>query len=75
MALNGTIMIVAFAPIVGLLWGLSGVQCPGHLFLSVVCIAVLAGGEIQRKMLGERRRGRVGGGVASLGPVSLAGLA
>jgi ACR3 family arsenite transporter len=77
-ALNDAIMIVAFAPIVGLLLGLSAITVPWHtLFLSVVLYIVipLAAAQIWRKLL------IANGGAAALahvlhalGPVSLVSL-
>jgi len=77
-ALNDAIMIVAFAPIVGLLLGISAITVPwGTLFLSVLLYIVipLAAAQIWRQWLLSR-----GGDAAlmqvlhALGPVSLVAL-
>ena len=77
-ALNDTIMVVAFAPIVGLLLGLSAISVPWNtLFLSVVLyivIPVIAAQAWRRALLAR------GGGAAlarmlhRLAPLSLAAL-
>ena len=61
-ALNDTIMVFAFAPIVGLLLGLSAITVPWDtLFLSVVLyivVPVIAAQLWRRALLRARRRGR-----------------
>ncbi len=77
-ALNDAIMVVAFAPIVGLLLGLSAITVPwGTLLLSVVLYIVIP--VIVAQIV--RRRFLAGGGqtaldqlLAKLGPVSLVAL-
>ena len=60
-ALNDTIMVFAFAPIVGLLLGLSSITVPwSTLFLSVVLyivVPVIAAQLWRRSLLAQRRRG------------------
>ena len=67
-ALNDTIMVFAFAPIVGLLLGLSAIVVPWQtLFLSVVLyivIPVIAAQLWRRSLLAQRRRGGAGRGDA-----------
>ncbi|MBL8704306.1 MAG: ACR3 family arsenite efflux transporter [Rhodospirillales bacterium] len=77
-ALNDAIMVVAFAPIVGLLLGLSAITVPwGTLLLSVVLyivIPVIVAQAVRRKLLaqgGEPALQRLHG---LLGPVSLVAL-
>jgi ACR3 family arsenite transporter len=76
-ALNDTIMVFAFAPIVGLLLGLSAITVPWDtLFLSVVLyivLPVLAAQAWRRALLtrGEATLARV---LAALHPVSLSAL-
>jgi arsenite transporter len=77
-ALNDAIMIVAFAPIVGLLLGLSAIAVPWNtLFLSVVLYIVipLIAAQVWRGVLhahgGEDALARV---LRALGPVSLMAL-
>jgi ACR3 family arsenite transporter len=77
-ALNDAVMIVAFAPIVGLLLGLSAITVPWDtLFLSVVLyiLVPLAGAQLWRFMLlntgGEAALARV---LRALHPVSLLAL-
>ena len=70
-ALNDAIMVPAFAPLVGLLLGLSSITVPwGTLALSVllyILVPVVVAGLLRRHALGH-------GGQARLGPVSLAAL-
>lgn len=76
-ALNDSIMVFAFAPLVGLLLGLSAIVVPWQtLLLSVVLyivVPVLAAQLWRRRLLagGERRLAAV---LARLGPVSLTAL-
>lgn len=77
-ALNDTIMIVAFAPLVGLLLGLSSILVPwGTLLLSVLLYIVVpvAIAQVWRRALlrkgGEAALNRI---LAMLGPISLVAL-
>ena len=77
-ALNDAIMVIAFAPIVGLLLGLSSITVPWNtLLLSVVLyiIVPLIAAQIWRRSLlasgGETTLGRM---LKTLGPVSLVAL-
>lgn len=77
-ALNDAIMIVAFAPLVGLLLGLSAITVPWNtLFLSVVLyivLPVILAQLIRRQLLergGERALAKV---LATLSPLSLIAL-
>jgi ACR3 family arsenite transporter len=76
-ALNDTIMIFAFAPIVGLLLGLSSISVPWDtLLVSVglyIVIPVIAS-QAWRRMLLRRGQGVFDGVVARLGPLSMASL-
>jgi ACR3 family arsenite transporter len=77
-ALNDTIMVVAFAPIVGLLLGLSSISVPWDtLLLSVILyivVPVIAAQLWRRSLL--RRGGQVGLGrtLRALAPLSLSAL-
>jgi arsenite transporter len=77
-ALNDAIMIVAFAPLVGLLLGLSSITVPWDtLFLSVVLyIAVpVAVAQIARKrLLASGGQTRLSAALAKIGPTSLIAL-
>jgi ACR3 family arsenite transporter len=74
-ALNDTIMMVAFAPIVGLLLGLSSIVVPWDtLFLSVglyIVVPVVVAQLWRRALL---RRGGLARTLAALGPLSLMAL-
>jgi ACR3 family arsenite transporter len=77
-ALNDTIMVVAFAPIVGLLLGLSSITVPWNtLFLSVVLyiVAPVIVAQLWRRMLltqgGQAALGRT---LHALNPLSLSAL-
>ena len=74
-ALNDTIMVVAFAPIVGLLLGLSSITVPWDtLFLSVVLyivVPVIIAQLWRRSLLGAAALDRT---LRRLGPVSLVAL-
>lgn len=76
-ALNNTIMIFAFAPIVGLLLGLSSIAVPWDtLLVSVglyIVIPVMAA-QLWRRMLLRRGQGAFARVVAQLGPLSMAAL-
>ena len=76
-ALNDTIMVVAFAPIVGLLLGLSAIVVPwGTLVLSVglfIVIPVIVA-QLWRRSLVARGEAALGRTLARLQPVSLIAL-
>lgn len=77
-ALNDAIMVVAFAPIVGLLLGLSAITVPwGTLILSVVLyivIPVIIAQIIRRRMLASGGQAALDRLLAKLGPASLVAL-
>jgi arsenite transporter len=76
-ALNDVIMVVAFAPIVALLLGLSSITVPwGTLVLSVVLYIVIPviAAQIWRRALLARGQAAVARTQAALGPLSLAAL-
>src|SRR4029079_6599132 len=77
-ALNDPIMVVAFAPIRGLLLGLSSITVPwGTLVLSVVLyivIPVIIAQLIRRRLLATGAQAALDGLLARLGPVSLVAL-
>jgi ACR3 family arsenite transporter len=76
-ALNDTIMVVAFAPIVGLLLGLSSITVPWDtLLLSVVLYIVVpvAVSQVWRKVLLARGPQALPNLLANLGPLSLVAL-
>ncbi|MCR6632982.1 MAG: ACR3 family arsenite efflux transporter [Magnetospirillum sp.] len=76
-ALNDTIMVVAFAPIVGLLLGLSSITVPWDtLLLSVVLYIVVpvAVAQVWRKALLARGPQALSNLLAKLGPLSLVAL-
>ncbi|MGE5516893.1 MAG: ACR3 family arsenite efflux transporter [Bacteroidota bacterium] len=76
-ALNDTIMVVAFAPIVGLLLGLSSITVPWNtLLLSVVLYIVVpvAVSQVWRKALLARGPQALSNLLAKLGPLSLGAL-
>ncbi len=77
-ALNDTIMIFAFAPVVGLLLGLSAITVPWDtLFLSVVLYIVIpvAIAQVWRKMLlSSKDENALARTLDRLGPVSLSAL-
>jgi len=77
-ALNDAIMVVAFAPIVGLLLGLSAIIVPwGTLVLSVllyIVIPVIVAQLIRRRLLATSGPAALAALLAKLGPVSLAAL-
>jgi ACR3 family arsenite transporter len=77
-ALNDTIMVVAFAPIVGLLLGLSAITVPwGTLVLSVVLyivIPVIVAQVVRRSLLASGGQAALDRLLARLGPVSLVAL-
>ncbi|MDD3529376.1 MAG: ACR3 family arsenite efflux transporter [Gallionellaceae bacterium] len=76
-ALNDTIMIFAFAPIVGLLLGLSAITVPwATLFTSVVLYIVIPVGlaQIWRKALLKQGQARFDATLATLGHLSILAL-
>jgi ACR3 family arsenite transporter len=77
-ALNDTIMVFAFAPIVGLLLGLSAISVPWEtLFLSVVLyilIPVLVAQAWRRVLLGKGGEPALRRALQRLGPMSLIAL-
>ncbi len=77
-ALNDAIMVVAFAPIVGLLLGLSAITVPwGTLLLSVVLyivIPVIVAQLWRRRLLDRGGEAALQGALGLLGPVSLVSL-
>jgi ACR3 family arsenite transporter len=77
-ALNDTIMVVAFAPIVALLLGLSSITVPwGTLILSVVLyiiVPVIAAQLWRRSLLAKGGQAALGRTLGRLGPLSLAAL-
>ncbi len=77
-ALNDAIMVVAFAPIVGLLLGLSAITVPwGTLVLSVVLyivIPVIVAQLIRRQLLANGGASALAALLAKLGPLSLVAL-
>jgi len=77
-ALNDAIMVVAFAPIVGLLLGLSAITVPwGTLVLSVVLyivIPVIIAQIVRRRLLARGGQAALDRLLAKLGPVSLTAL-
>ncbi|RTL91436.1 ACR3 family arsenite efflux transporter [Ancylobacter aquaticus] len=77
-ALNDAIMVVAFAPIVGLLLGLSAITVPwGTLVLSVVLyilVPVLIAQAIRRGLLARGGQGSLDAVLARLQPLSLVAL-
>ena len=76
-ALNDTIMVVAFAPLVGLLLGLSSITVPwGTLILSVVLYIVVPVivAQLWRRALLRNGPAALGRTLVVLGPVSLVAL-
>ncbi|OHV14990.1 arsenical-resistance protein [Methylorubrum extorquens] len=77
-ALNDTIMVVAFAPLVGLLLGLSAITVPwGTLVLSVVLyivIPVVIAQAVRRILLASGGQASLDRLLGRLGPVSLVAL-
>jgi ACR3 family arsenite transporter len=77
-ALNDTIMVFAFAPIVGLLLGLSAITVPWHtLLLSVVLyivVPVVLAQVLRRQVLARGGPAALRGLLARLQPVSLVAL-
>ncbi len=77
-ALNDAIMVVAFAPIVGLLLGLSAITVPwGTLVLSVglyIVLPVVVAQALRRRLLASGGEAALNRLLAVLGPVSLVAL-
>lgn len=77
-ALNDTIMVVAFAPMVGLLLGLSSITVPwGTLVLSVVLyivIPVIVAQLVRRSLLASGGQAALERLIGRLGPVSMMAL-
>ncbi|MEW6123056.1 MAG: ACR3 family arsenite efflux transporter [Pseudomonadota bacterium] len=77
-ALNDAIMVVAFAPIVALLLGLSAITVPwGTLVLSVILyivIPVIVAQVLRRRLLAQGGQAALDGLLARLGPLSLVAL-
>lgn len=76
-ALNDTIMLFAFAPLVALLLGLSAITVPWHtLILSVVLYIVIpvAVAQLWRRMLLSRGPEALASTLRALGPLSLSAL-
>jgi len=77
-ALNDTIMVVAFAPIVGLLLGLSSISVPWQtLLLSVVLyivVPVIIAQVLRRRLLAAGGEARLAATLRRIGPISLAAL-
>src|SRR5512132_4123487 len=76
-ALNDTIMIFAFAPLVGLLLGLSAIRVPWEtLFLSVILFIVIPViiAQVWRKVLLANGTAALAATLRRLGPVSLIAL-
>ena len=77
-ALNDAIMIVAFAPIVGLLLGLSAITVPWDtLVLSVVLyivVPVIVAQVARKALLGAGGEARLATALARVGPLSLVAL-
>ena len=77
-ALNDTIMVVAFAPIVGLLLGLSSITVPWNtLFLSVVLyivIPVVIAQVWRHQLLARGGTAALANALRALGPVSITAL-
>ena len=77
-ALNDAIMVVAFAPIVGLLLGLSAITVPwGTLVLSValyIVIPVIIAQLLRRRLLASGGQAALDRLLGTLGPVSLVAL-
>ncbi|RYG86632.1 MAG: ACR3 family arsenite efflux transporter [Alphaproteobacteria bacterium] len=77
-ALNDAIMIIAFAPIVGLLLGLSAITVPWNtLLLSVglyIVVPVIAAQLLRRWLLANGGIGRMNRALSVLQPVSIAAL-
>ncbi len=76
-ALNDAIMIVAFAPLVALLLGLSAITVPWDTLITSVVLYIVIPvilAQWLRKMLLARRTGSLERAVAALGPYSISAL-
>ncbi|MCC3244164.1 ACR3 family arsenite efflux transporter [Methylocystis sp. WRRC1] len=77
-ALNDAIMIVAFAPIVGMLLGLSAITVPWDtLFLSValyIVVPVIVAQIARRRLLASGGEARLSQALSKIGPLSLIAL-
>jgi ACR3 family arsenite transporter len=77
-ALNDAIMVVAFAPIVGLLLGVASITVPwGTLFTSVliyIVVPLAAAQLVRRALLARGGPGALAAALAQLGPLSIAAL-
>ena len=77
-AVNDLIMVFAFAPIVGLLLGLSAITVPWQtLFLSValyIVVPVIVAQALRRRLLASGGPARVAAALRWLGPISLVAL-
>ena len=76
-ALNDTIMIVAFAPIVALLLGISSIAVPWATLLTSVLLYIVipvAIAQIWRKALLRRGQAAFDAALATLGPLAIAAL-
>ncbi|HYE44307.1 MAG TPA: ACR3 family arsenite efflux transporter [Caulobacter sp.] len=76
-ALNDAIMIVAFAPIVGLLLGLASIVVPWSTLLLSVLLYIVAPvivAQLARRALLGRGEAALAGALKALGPVSIAAL-
>ena len=76
-ALNDSIMIVAFAPLVALLLGLSAITVPWDTLITSVVLYIVIPvilAQVIRKLLLAKRPGRLERAVAALGPYSISAL-
>jgi len=76
-ALNDTIMVFAFAPIVGLLLGLSSIAVPWDTLLASVVLYIVIPvilAQLWRRALLRRGQARFEAALARLGPLSIAAL-
>jgi len=76
-ALNDSIMIVAFAPLVALLLGLSAITVPWDTLITSVVLYIVTPvilAQVIRKLLLAKRPGRLERAVAALGPYSISAL-
>ena len=76
-ALNDTIMVFAFAPVVGLLLGLSAISVPWDTLLVSVGLYIVAPvilAQIWRRALLRRRQATFDAAMARIGPFSMAAL-
>ena len=76
-ALNDTIMVFAFAPIVALLLGLSAIIVPWDTLVTSVVLYIVVPvviAQIARKVLLQRGQAALGAALAAIGPWSIAAL-